>query len=95
VVKLLENGTNTTPFLAKMLPPMENRTGQKEKLIAQSRERFTMLRVVIEDKLNRWMRRIDRVREPYFFFPVIIFAHRTFAGASLKGPCSDNELISS
>jgi hypothetical protein len=55
VVKLLEDGTNREPFRAKMLPPLENRVGWKDKLIARSRERFAMRRAVIEAKLNRWM----------------------------------------
>jgi hypothetical protein len=55
VVKLLTDGTNRTPFRAKMLPPLENRIGRKDKLIARSRERFAVRRAVIEDKLNRWM----------------------------------------
>jgi hypothetical protein len=38
-----------------MLPPLEFRTGRKDKLIALSRERFAMRRGLIEDKLNRWM----------------------------------------
>jgi energy-coupling factor transporter ATP-binding protein EcfA2 len=55
IVKLLEDGANRVPFRAKMLPPLENRIGRKEKLIARSRERFAMKRTIIEDKLNRWM----------------------------------------
>jgi hypothetical protein len=55
VVKLLEDGSNLEPFRAKMLPPMENRIGRKDKLIALSRQRFAMPRAVIEEKLNRWM----------------------------------------
>ena len=55
VVKLLEDGTNREPFRAKMLPPLENRIGRKEKLIARSRERFATPRGEIERKLNRWM----------------------------------------
>jgi type IV secretion system coupling TraD/TrwB family protein len=55
VVKLLEDGTNREPFRAKMLPPLENRIGRKEKLIALSRERFATLRDIVDDKLNRWM----------------------------------------
>jgi hypothetical protein len=55
VVKLLEDGTNLTPFRAHMLPPLENRVGRKQKLIAHSRERFATPRSVIEAKLNRWM----------------------------------------
>jgi energy-coupling factor transporter ATP-binding protein EcfA2 len=56
VVKLLEDGTNRQPFRAKMLPPLENRIGRKENLIAQSRERFATPRAVVDDKMNRWLR---------------------------------------
>jgi hypothetical protein len=59
VVKLLEDGANREPFRARMLPPLENRVGRKEKLIARSRERFAMKRTIIEDKLNRWMASIE------------------------------------
>ncbi len=55
VVKLLVNSSNLEPFRAKMLPPLENRIGRKDNLIALSRERFAMPRGVIEDKLKRWM----------------------------------------
>jgi hypothetical protein len=54
-VKLLEDGTNQEPFRAKMLPPLENRIGRREKLVALSRQRFATPRAVIEDKLKRWM----------------------------------------
>jgi hypothetical protein len=63
-VKLLEDGTNREPFRARMLPPLENRIGRKEKLIARSRERFAVPRAVIEDKLNRWMVSMDADSEP-------------------------------
>jgi hypothetical protein len=55
VVKLLHEGTNATPFRAKMLPPLENRVGRKDRLVALSRQRFATSRAVIEDKLRRWM----------------------------------------
>jgi energy-coupling factor transporter ATP-binding protein EcfA2 len=55
VVKLLVDGSNLEPFRAKMLPPLENRIGRKDKLIARSRERFSTPRVKIDDKLSRWM----------------------------------------
>ena len=55
IVKLLENGTNREPFRAKMFPPFENRIARKNKLIMRSRERFSMKRSVIEDRLKRWM----------------------------------------
>jgi len=59
IVKLLENGTNREPFRAKMFPPLENRIARKDKLIMRSRERFSMKRTVIEDKLKRWMSPMD------------------------------------
>jgi hypothetical protein len=47
-----------------MLPPLENRIGRKEKLVARSRERFAVRRAVIEDKLNRWMAPADADSKP-------------------------------
>ena len=66
VVKLLVEGSNLEPFRAKMLPPLENRVGRKDKLIALSRERFAMPRSRIEDKLTRWMNSTggDAARRP-------------------------------
>lgn len=55
VVKLLENGTNRTPFRARMLPPMLAKGGRSEQLIENSRRRFGTPRQVIEEKLERWM----------------------------------------
>jgi len=59
IVRLLEDGANRVPFRAKMLPPLENRVGRKDKLIARSRERFAMKRETIEAKLSRWMKGSD------------------------------------
>ena len=59
IVKLLENGATREPFRARMLPPLENRVGRKDNLIARSRERFAMKRSKIEAKLNRWMDSTD------------------------------------
>jgi Helicase HerA, central domain len=55
-VKLLVDGTNREPFLAKMLLPLENRIGRKEKLISNSRQRFATSRSTVDEKMNRWMR---------------------------------------
>jgi hypothetical protein len=55
IVKLLEDGANREPFRAKMLPPLENRVGRTEKLIARSRERFAAPRAVVQEKLERWL----------------------------------------
>ena len=53
-VKLLTDGVNEEPFRARMLPPLENRIGRKEKLVARSRQRFATPRAQVEDKLMRW-----------------------------------------
>ncbi|MDE2106696.1 MAG: type IV secretion system DNA-binding domain-containing protein [Patescibacteria group bacterium] len=55
VVKLLVEGANQEPFRAKMLPPLENYVGRRDRLIRLSRERFAMPRWKIEEKLRRWM----------------------------------------
>jgi hypothetical protein len=57
VAKLLEDGTNQEPFRAKMLPPLGDRVGRRNKLITLSRQRFSRTRVVIEGKLRRWVSR--------------------------------------
>jgi hypothetical protein len=62
-VKLLEYGRNWNPFIGKVLPPLENRIGRKDKLIAHSRRRFGMPRKIIEDKLKRWMARFASLPE--------------------------------
>jgi len=56
MVKLLEDGANREPFRAKMLAPLENRLGRKNKLIARSRERFATPRQQIEEKLTHWIK---------------------------------------
>ncbi len=55
VVKLLENGTNRTPFRARSLFPLGNHRGRRDKLIARSRERYATPRVEVEVRLNRWL----------------------------------------
>ena len=55
VVKLLENGTNRTPFRARSLSPIDNRVGRRDKLIARARERFATPRNKVEAKMNRWL----------------------------------------
>jgi energy-coupling factor transporter ATP-binding protein EcfA2 len=57
VVKLLYNGSNPTPFRARMLPPIQSTVGRKDNLIAHCRQRFALPRYVIDQKLSRWMNR--------------------------------------
>jgi hypothetical protein len=57
LVNLLESGTSRTPFRGRTLEPLEFRVGRKEKLIARSREKYTLSRQSVEKKLNRWLHR--------------------------------------
>lgn len=55
-VKLMIDGIVSDPFSARGLPPVlpEEQTGNEEKIIAVSRERFSAKREVVEDKIARW-----------------------------------------
>jgi energy-coupling factor transporter ATP-binding protein EcfA2 len=54
VIKLLETGTNWTPFQANMLPPSKAHYSGKGQVTAHSRERFATSRAVVESQLRRW-----------------------------------------
>jgi len=56
VVRLLQDGTSLAPFLAKMTPPINDRFGLKDVLVDRSRDRFSAPRVIIEEKLGRWLK---------------------------------------
>jgi DNA helicase HerA-like ATPase len=55
VMKLLETGTNWTPFQASMLPPLECHYSRRTQMIARSRAQFTASRFSVESHLGRWM----------------------------------------
>lgn len=55
-ILLSENGESRFPFLAKTLPPTGDSVGNRDTLIARSRERFTTKRSVVEAKLERWLK---------------------------------------
>jgi energy-coupling factor transporter ATP-binding protein EcfA2 len=55
VVKLLENGSNATPFLGRSRPPAPPTCRGAQGLIRRSRERFAMSREELELRLRRWM----------------------------------------
>jgi DNA helicase HerA-like ATPase len=57
VVKLLQDGTSLTPFLAKTPPPIKNQAGLKDLLTVRSRERFSTPRIEVEENLEHWMKR--------------------------------------
>ena len=45
---------------AKLDPPIETHRGNRQKLIARSRERFATKREVVERKLERWLRPLGK-----------------------------------
>ena len=55
VVKLLADGRYAESFLATTLPPLSTRYGRSANIIRRSRERYTMPRYVVEDKIRRWL----------------------------------------
>jgi hypothetical protein len=53
-LKLAIDGVTSSPFSATTLPPVANRTGSAEKVVKVSRERYTIDRKEIEQKILRW-----------------------------------------
>ena len=53
--KLLSDGQHGDPFLATTLPPTGRRYGRGMNLLQRSRERYAESRIVVEDKIRRWM----------------------------------------
>src|SRR6056297_1198989 len=55
-LKLMIDGLASDPFSARGLPPLsdEEKTGNTEKVIKVSRERYAKPRDIIEDKIERW-----------------------------------------
>ncbi len=53
-LKLMIDGISSDAFSATTLPPLSGDTGNREKVIKVSRERYTVKREVIEDKISRW-----------------------------------------
>lgn len=54
-LKLMIDGITSAPFSATTLPPMEKlEMSNREKIINSSRERYSVLRDVIEEKITKW-----------------------------------------
>jgi hypothetical protein len=54
-LKLLINGVTSNPFSAKTLAPISEKTGNEDKVIGVSRERYGTERSIVEEKINKWM----------------------------------------
>ena len=55
-MKLMIDGVASNPFSSSTLPPLDKEvwTGNKQKVINVSRERYAKPRDVVEEKINRW-----------------------------------------
>jgi hypothetical protein len=53
-IKLCINGMTSVPFSARSLPPRYIPYGLKDRVIETSREKYSMDREIIEDKIKRW-----------------------------------------
>jgi CxxC-x17-CxxC domain-containing protein len=53
-LKLMIDGVSSSPFSANTLPPFALITGNAEKVIKVSRERYAVPRAVIEEKVIKW-----------------------------------------
>ena len=53
--RLMIDGEVREPFTGKTFPPLGEPYGRRDNIIRRSREKYGMRRVVIEDKINRWM----------------------------------------
>lgn len=54
-LKLMINGVSSTPFSATTLAPIAEVTGNEQKVISVSRERYANKRESVEEKINKWM----------------------------------------
>ena len=55
-IKLMIDGVSSDPFSARGRAPLteEEKTGNKDKMIKVSRERYAKQKLAVEDKINRW-----------------------------------------
>jgi energy-coupling factor transporter ATP-binding protein EcfA2 len=57
LVRLLVNGNSAEPFRATTYPPFARAYGNRDAILQNSRERFSMPRAAIEEKIRRWSER--------------------------------------
>jgi len=58
-LKLMIDGVSSNPFSANTLPPFADVTGNMEKVIKVSRERYAVPRAVIEEKVIKWSEPVE------------------------------------
>ncbi|MDP2736276.1 MAG: type IV secretion system DNA-binding domain-containing protein [bacterium] len=64
-IKLMIDGVSSDPFSARGRAPLteEEKTGNKEKVIKVSRERYARQRAAVEEKINRWHTNNEEMEE--------------------------------
>lgn len=65
-IKLMIDGITSDPFSAKGLAPLssDEETGNTEKVINVSRERYAKQREMVEEKISRWHKNLEEPEEP-------------------------------
>ncbi|MBI2411272.1 MAG: type IV secretion system DNA-binding domain-containing protein [Candidatus Kerfeldbacteria bacterium] len=53
-LRLMIDGVSSSPFSASTLPPLTGETGNKEKVIQLSRERYAKNRAAVEENIMKW-----------------------------------------
>lgn len=53
-IKLMIDGVSSIPFSANNMPPFSGNTGNTNKVVTVSRERYSSPRADVEDKIRRW-----------------------------------------
>ncbi len=53
--KLLSNGRDTEPFMARTFPPQGARHGRRETILRRSREKYAQRRETVEGKIGGWL----------------------------------------
>lgn len=55
VMRMIDRGKIAGPFMVRTLPPIEVPHGRRNRVVAQSRKRYTLPRKLVEDRIKRWM----------------------------------------
>src|SRR5437588_2033505 len=64
ITRLLDNGTPSVPFIGTVYPEVQNLHKQRNKLITQSRRRFTQPRHIVEERITQFFPAIEESKMP-------------------------------
>jgi hypothetical protein len=54
--RLLDDGNTGTPFRGVTMPPLDVKHGRRQVLVRRSHEKYASSRLVVEDKIGRWLK---------------------------------------